>query len=204
MPEHLVGRLASSALVTDAGTEEPGTRTRGAADPELSPDGQMLAELPYAQLQSMLDDPPGFRNYWSAEYLGAMPDLALDLFCARAPDMVIPSRVAAHPVPAGRSGRARPRRLPDPVAPGPVGGAPAGHLGRRRPTTSAARQWAKNTVADMEPWSIGAVYLNFIGSEGDQRVKAGLGPENQRRLAVVKTQYDPDNTFHLNQNIRPA
>jgi len=67
-----------------------------------------------------------------------------------------------------------------------------------------ARQWAKNAVADMQPWSIGAVYLNFIGSEGDQRVIAGMGPENHRRLTKVKAQFDPENTFHLNQNIKPA
>jgi hypothetical protein len=39
----------------------------------------------------MLDDPPGFRNYWSAEYPDAFPDPAVDLFCARAGDMIDPS-----------------------------------------------------------------------------------------------------------------
>jgi FAD/FMN-containing dehydrogenase len=64
--------------------------------------------------------------------------------------------------------------------------------------------WARNLCADLKPWTTGAVYLNFIGDEGRDRVVAGFGEENYRRLAQVKAQYDPDNVFHLNQNIRPS
>lgn len=55
----------------------------------------------------------------------------------------------------------------------------------------------------MRPWSIGTVYLNFIGLEGEDRVLAAFGEENYRRLAAVKTEYDPDNVFRLNHNIKP-
>ncbi len=201
VPEHLVGQLACATLITYAGTE---AEAREVAAPllDLAPAGEMIAELPYVQLQSMLDDPPGLRNYWSAEYLGAMPDLALDLFCARAPDMVIPSPSQHILFPQGGAVARGPGDYPIPWRRAPWAVHPLG-IWEDATDDQRARQWAKNTVADMEPWSIGAVYLNFIGSEGDQRVKAGLGPENQRRLAVVKTQYDPDNTFHLNQNIKP-
>lgn len=58
--------------------------------------------------------------------------------------------------------------------------------------------------ADLQPWSSGAVYLNFIGDEGQDRLVAGFGPENYARLARVKARYDPDNIFHLNHNIKPA
>ncbi|RIQ16660.1 hypothetical protein DY240_22750 [Jiangella rhizosphaerae] len=34
----------------------------------------MVAELPYDELQAALDDPPGYRNYWSAEHLESLPD----------------------------------------------------------------------------------------------------------------------------------
>jgi hypothetical protein len=59
-------------LVTYVGGE-PEARTAMAPMLALGPEGQMVTELPYAELQCMLDDPPGYRNYWSAEYLDAVP-----------------------------------------------------------------------------------------------------------------------------------
>jgi hypothetical protein len=53
--------------------------------------GQLITEMSYADLQCTLDDPPGYRNYWSDEHLRELPDEALDRFCERAHDMVIPS-----------------------------------------------------------------------------------------------------------------
>ena len=53
--------------------------------------GALIAEMPYAEFQCMLDDPPGYRNYWSAEYLDMFPDEAVELFCARANDILVPS-----------------------------------------------------------------------------------------------------------------
>lgn len=53
--------------------------------------------------------------------------------------------------------------------------------------------------------STGGVYLNHpgFGEEGEELVKASYG-ENYQRLVEVKTKYDPDNLFHMNQNIVPA
>jgi FAD/FMN-containing dehydrogenase len=56
----------------------------------------------------------------------------------------------------------------------------------------------------MKPYSTGAVYLNFIGDEGHDRVVAGFGRKNYDRLAQLKAEYDPGNVFHLNQNVVPA
>ena len=38
--------------------------------------------------------------------------------------------------------------------------------------------------------------------EGEDMVKAGYG-DNYTRLAQIKAKYDPNNFFHINQNIRP-
>ncbi|HEX9092258.1 MAG TPA: BBE domain-containing protein, partial [Anaerolineales bacterium] len=63
-------------------------------------------------------------------------------------------------------------------------------------------KWAKDFWADMHPYSAGGAYLNFIMDEGTERVKASYG-ENYTRLAKIKAKYDPNNLFHINQNILP-
>ena len=47
-------------------------------------------------------------------------------------------------------------------------------------------------------------YINFMGDEGDERVREAYGEDIYRRLAKLKRKYDPDNFFRLNQNIEPA
>lgn len=49
---------------------------------ELGHDGEMIAEMPYAELQCMSDEPAIYRNYYSAEYLTAFPDEAADRYSA--------------------------------------------------------------------------------------------------------------------------
>ncbi len=62
--------------------------------------------------------------------------------------------------------------------------------------------WARELYAAMRPFSMGGVYVNNLGDEGEDRVKAAYGG-NYARLAAIKRKYDPENFFRLNQNIRP-
>lgn len=56
----------------------------------------------------------------------------------------------------------------------------------------------------MEPFSAkGGVYVNFLGEEGPERVKAAYGEEKYSRLVELKKKYDPTNFFHYNQIIKP-
>ena len=55
----------------------------------------------------------------------------------------------------------------------------------------------------MKRFASGGVYLNFIGDEGQDRVRAAFG-DSYDRLAQIKAEYDPDNFFRFNQNIKPA
>ncbi|MCX7622744.1 MAG: BBE domain-containing protein, partial [Thermomicrobium sp.] len=48
-----------------------------------------------------------------------------------------------------------------------------------------------------------AVYVNELGDEGSERVRAAYG-QNYERLRHLKRRYDPQNLFCLNQNILPA
>ena len=49
------------------------------------------------------------------------------------------------------------------------------------------------------------MYLNFVSDDGNNEamLRAAYGDDNYERLVDVKTKYDPENFFHLNQNIRP-
>ena len=62
---------------------------------------------------------------------------------------------------------------------------------------------ATQTVIAEKRFASGGVYLNFIGDEGGDRVRAAFG-NSYERLAAVKRTYDPENFFRRNQNIAPA
>jgi FAD/FMN-containing dehydrogenase len=202
VPEQLAGRLALAVLVVYAGPEAE-ARTVAAPMLALAHEGEMIAEMPYAELQCMLDDPPGYRNYWSAEYLDSIPDAAVDRFCARARDMIVPSPSQHVLFPQGGAVGRGPAEYPIPWRHAPWIAHPFG-LWQDPADDERGKRWARDVRADLEPWSSGAVYLNFIGDEGQDRVVAGFGRENYARLAKVKARYDPDNVFHLNHNIKPA
>jgi FAD/FMN-containing dehydrogenase len=202
VPAHLVGKPALAVLAIYAGPE---AEARKVAAPMLAlgHEGELIAEMPYAELQCMLDDPPGYRNYWSAEYLDALPDEAIDLFCARANDMIVPSPSQHVLFPQGGAVKRGLADYPVPWRHAPWVVHPFG-LWQDSADDERGRRWAHDIRADLKPWSSGAVYLNFIGDEGEERVVAGFGRENYVRLAKVKAQYDPENVFRLNHNIKPA
>ena len=73
-----------------------------------------------------------------------------------------------------------------------------------RPNESARNiSWARDSFAAMHPHLEDAVYVNNLGAEGPDRVRAAYGP-NHHRLAELKRDYHPANIFRLNQNVAPA
>ena len=64
-------------------------------------------------------------------------------------------------------------------------------------------EWAVDYWDTLHPYSAGGSYVNMMMEEGEDRVRATYG-SNYERLARVKAEYDPDNLFHVNQNIRPS
>jgi len=62
--------------------------------------------------------------------------------------------------------------------------------------------WTRNTWASLQPYSVEAGYVNFLGMEGQKRVASAYGG-NYDRLVALKRRYDPGNIFKLNPNIRP-
>jgi FAD/FMN-containing dehydrogenase len=63
-------------------------------------------------------------------------------------------------------------------------------------------QWVRDYYKALAPHSEEGGYINFASSDDANRVAANFG-SNYDKLRKVKTQYDPDNFFRINQNIAP-
>lgn len=70
------------------------------------------------------------------------------------------------------------------------------------PAAEEHTAWARRFFDELEPFRSG-VYVNFLMEEGNDRVREAYGNEKFERLVDVKTRYDPENFFRINQNIKP-
>jgi FAD/FMN-containing dehydrogenase len=68
---------------------------------------------------------------------------------------------------------------------------------------SVHRAWAEDAASALRHGDDTA-YVNFLGDEGAERVRAAYPGGTWDRLAEVKRRFDPDNVFRLNQNVPPA
>jgi FAD/FMN-containing dehydrogenase len=63
--------------------------------------------------------------------------------------------------------------------------------------------WTQALWEAVRPCSAGGAYVNQLGEEGEERIRAAYGAEKHARLAAIKAKYDPENFFRVNQNIKP-
>jgi FAD/FMN-containing dehydrogenase len=173
---------------------------------EFGPPGiDMTGPMPYTAVQTLLDasNPPGNQNYWTADFLAELPDEAIDTLVEHATQPVSPM-TAIILIPGGGAIR----RVGDEETAFGQRNAPWNiHFLSMWPDpadTDRNIAYTRAIAAAMKPWTTGALYLNFIGDEGTQRVEAAFGPEKYQRLRELKKQWDPRNLFHHNQNIPPA
>ncbi|MDT4940652.1 MAG: hypothetical protein QOJ34_741, partial [Pseudonocardiales bacterium] len=69
---------------------------------------------------------------------------------------------------------------------------------------AAEREWVRDywsALVDHAPGT--GSYVNFMTEYDENRVRNAYGPKYER-LQAIKAEYDPDNVFHLNANIKPA
>jgi FAD/FMN-containing dehydrogenase len=73
-----------------------------------------------------------------------------------------------------------------------------------RPDEAAVHEpWIRAFAAALRQGEGGA-YVNFLGDEGEGRIREAYPGSTFERLAAIKARYDPSNLFRLNQNIRPT
>jgi hypothetical protein len=70
---------------------------------------------------------------------------------------------------------------------------------------AADRSWVRELYDALAPYAPNTgSYVNFLADADDSRVRASYGPAKYERLSGIKREWDPDNVFHLNANIKPA
>jgi FAD/FMN-containing dehydrogenase len=204
IPEQLHGEPVVAVAGMYAGPVEDGARLLRALDGLGPPLVDGIGPKPYTAVQSMSDGAwqPGFENYWKAEFLHSLDDSVIETVVDFAGRISSPlSDIKLAPL-GGAIGRVAEgdTAYPHRQAPWVINintrwaeGPPDEHVA-----------WTRALWEQLQPASTGGVYVNFLGDEGPDRVRAAYGDSNYQRLARLKAVYDPDNVFHLNQNIPPA
>jgi FAD/FMN-containing dehydrogenase len=202
IPAHLQGELIAATIVCWSGDDLAEGERVIAPLRAQGVEADLVGPVPYAAFQSAIDDPPGLRNWWTGEYLDALPDAAIDVLAEhslRMPRGASQSLIIPWGGEVARAAKAWPLARRDAawvVHPFMLWDDPA------RDAEHIA--WGRGVSAALAPYVSGGVYLNFVGHEGDERIRAAYGDANLRRLQAVKQQYDPENVFRLNHNIRPV
>ena len=164
----------------------------------------LVGPLPHPALQSMFDGlyPPGLQWYWKADFFNTLSDQAIALHVehgSRLPTMhstmhLYPINGAAHRV--GKTDTAWSYR--DATWAQVIVGVDPDPANKER-----IIKWSREYFDALHPHAAGGAYVNFMMDEGEDRIKASYR-DNYARLVKVKTKYDPNNLFRVNQNIKPA
>jgi FAD/FMN-containing dehydrogenase len=204
VPPAAHGELVTVLAVCWAGDLDEGERVLAPLRRFGAPLADLVTPMPYTALQSGSDAsyPDGRRNYWKSHYVDEITDDLIARVMEHGPRMTSPlsSFYLQH------LGGAIACPGPDTAAFGHRDGAfdftiltvwedPAeddDHIA-----------WARSFHAAMQPSSTG-VYVNNLGVEGADRVRAAYAPETYARLVALKDRYDPQNVFRLNQNVAPS
>src|SRR5215213_10891287 len=78
-----------------------------------------------------------------------------------------------------------------------------GAVYERPEETAMHEEWVGKFAAALRQGD-GGVYVNFLGDEGEARIREAYPRATFERLAAIKGRYDSTNLFRLNQNIPPA
>jgi FAD/FMN-containing dehydrogenase len=168
------------------------------------PSQDSIAVLPFLDWQSAPDAgfPRGQQHYWKSGYLRRFTDSAVDTLLELAPQL--PSAASG----IGLQGlRGAASRVPPEASAFPHRAAQYDFLilgqwaDRRDNERNIA--WVRSAFEAMRPHLEDAVYVNNLGAEGADRIRAAYGA-NYQRLAALKRSYDPENLFRLNQNVAPT
>ena len=157
--------------------------------------------MSYLQLQSREDDVKGhaWRRYWKGHYFSSLGDELIDVLLDRNGTHLPAASLQAY-------GGAIADVADDETAFSNV---------TPRSSSCAASKWsddredesrmsaARRYARTLDRFASGA-YVNVLGDDGQAGLRRAFTASKLARLSAVKREYDPDNVFHLNQNIPPG
>ena len=200
------GFKLAGIVLCHAGSPEAGAAAVAPVKAFGKPVMDVIGPMPYAAVNTLFDAgfPRGALNYWKSNFLADLKDAAIDTLI---------ERFAAAPSPMsalllehfhGAATRVGPTETAFPHRSVGYNFLTVGEW-LEGAESRANTAWVRETYAAMAPHFAAGRYVNYLNAdevtEGDA-VSAAFGP-NGKRLREIKRRYDPDNVFHLNQNIKP-
>ncbi len=203
-PEEFWGRKSCGIVWCYTGSPDRADEVLAPVREFGSPLVMGIHDMPFSTLQSAFDGlyPAGLQWYWRADFFEEITDSAIDVHLEYGEKLPTGhSTMHLYPIDGCAA-----RVADDETAFAYRNGGWAGVIVGVDPDPAnkeAITDWTKSYWEELHPTSAGGAYVNFMMDEGNDRVRASY-QGNYDRLAQVKRQYDPDNFFHINQNIQPA
>ncbi|HXV47217.1 MAG TPA: FAD-binding oxidoreductase [Candidatus Binatia bacterium] len=204
LAKEIHGRPIVALFVCYTGNLSEGEKLVGPIKAFGSPVGDIVQRRPYISQQSLLDatQPKGRRYYWKSEYLPRLEPNLLATAIKHAKTIASPhSAIILFPLHGALN-----RLAEDHSA---VGNRDSAWVLNITASWEKAEddqtniEWARTAWRDMRRFSTGGTYVNFLTEEeGDERIQAAYG-NNYKRLAEIKSKWDPNNLFCMNKNIPP-
>lgn len=203
IPEDRHGDTLCVAVVHWAGPLDEGENAMKPFRDLASVVAEMVGPMPYPFLNSAFDPifPKGIRSYWKGNFVTELTDEAIEQHLIHGPKVpevsatmhLYPINGACHEIASDETAFAyRDANFATVIV-----------AAWQDPGVDAERiQWVRDYYSGTSPHSEAGGYINFMSDDDQSRIKENYRG-NYDRLVNVKRAYDPDNLFHLNQNIKP-
>jgi FAD binding domain/Berberine and berberine like len=203
VPRAFRGRPVASSSLIWTGDPEAGRPYLQRALSLCSPDSVSNRIMSFMNLQTMADTdfPHGRRYYTKSGYFSDLDDISIDRLLEAV--ATIPSSETQ--IELAYLGGAAARIGADETAFGDRSSPFILNLlaNWSEPSADAANvAWIRGIFNKLRPAMKPGVYVNFMSGDEQDRV-AEAYRERWDRIVAVKSHYDPDNFFRLNQNVRP-
>jgi FAD/FMN-containing dehydrogenase len=163
---------------------------------------ELVGPVPYPAINAAFDAlyPPGLQQYWKANFVKELTDEAIAAHVEYGPKAPwLSSTMHLYPIDGACH-----RVAPEATAFGHRDANFAMVIVGAWPDPADNEQniqWVRDYAAATAPGSEAGGYVNFMSEDDQDRVPANYGA-NYDRLVEIKRKYDPDNLFHVNQNIK--